>query len=56
MTSTAPTAYTVALLVHIPLMLLETFALLWKTPLHHAVVRSDSSVGETSLSSVRTVE
>jgi hypothetical protein len=26
-------AYTVALLVHIPLILLETFALLWRTPL-----------------------
>lgn len=25
-------AYTVALLVHIPLMLLEVFALLWKAP------------------------
>ncbi len=25
-------AYTVALLVHIPLILLETFALLWKAP------------------------
>jgi hypothetical protein len=28
-------AYTVALLVHVPLILLETFALLWKTPFLH---------------------
>jgi hypothetical protein len=34
-------AYTAALLVHVPLVLLETFALLWKAPfLHHrATVR-----------------
>jgi len=30
-------AYTVALLIHVPLMLLEVFALLWKAPfLRHA--------------------
>ena len=28
-------AYTVALLVHVPLILLETFALLWKAPFLH---------------------
>jgi hypothetical protein len=31
-TGTTKIAYTVALLVHIPLMLLEVFALLWKAP------------------------
>jgi hypothetical protein len=31
-TGTTSTAYTVALLVHIPLVLLEVFALLWKAP------------------------
>ena len=31
-TGTTSTAYTVALLVHIPLVLLELFALLWKAP------------------------
>jgi hypothetical protein len=31
-TGTTKMAYTVALLVHIPLMLLEVFALLWKAP------------------------
>jgi hypothetical protein len=28
-------AYTIALLVHVPLILLETFALLWKAPFLH---------------------
>jgi hypothetical protein len=39
-TDTRGVAYTVALVIHIPLMLLEVFALLWKAPFLRPVVPS----------------